>query len=122
MLKPLSESRSVFLFHRHKLHTHTFFGLAPLDDGARPYLPSRHIKEQLDESSRRRRLTRADVQPTQSKIGHRREFSFIGSLPGQNGPSRGGNTRVATKVVRGRHGNTRTNDTLFPRTIEACFW
>jgi len=25
---------------------------------------------------------------------------------------------VATKVVRGRHGNTRTNDTLFQFTIE----
>jgi len=30
----------------------------------------------------------------------------------------GGKTRVATKVDRGRHGNTRRNDTLFQIAIE----
>jgi hypothetical protein len=82
MLKPLSESCSMFLSHRHKLHTHAFFGLAPLHEGARSHLPGRNIKQQLDESSRRRRLTSANVQPTQPEIIHRGDHSVAGCLPG----------------------------------------
>jgi hypothetical protein len=118
MLQPSNQSGSVFLLHRDKHHTHAFSVLAPQDDGARPYFPCRHVKQQLEESSGWRRLNRANVQPPQSKIDHTRDLSFAGSLPGQNRPFRRGKTRVATKVVRGRHGNTRTNDTLFQFTIE----
>jgi|SRR5271155_1875681 len=120
MLKPLSESRSVFLLHRHKLHTHSFFGLTPLHDSTRPHLPCGNIKQQLDESAGRRRLTSADVQPTQSKIDHTRDFSFVGGLPGENLPFRRGKARIATMVVHGRHGNSRMDDTLFRFGIEKC--
>jgi hypothetical protein len=61
MLKPLSESRSMFLLHRYKLHTHSFFGLTPLHDSPRPHLSCGNIKQQLDKSAGRRRLTRPDV-------------------------------------------------------------
>ena len=82
MFKPLSESRSVFLLHRNKLHTHTFFGFAPLDDGAYPYLSSRHIEQQLYGTSRRRRVRGPNVQPAQSKIGDMRNVSHARALPG----------------------------------------
>jgi hypothetical protein len=45
MLDPTKESRSIFLLHGDKLHGHAFSWLAPLHDGARPHLPSRHIKQ-----------------------------------------------------------------------------
>jgi len=106
MLQPSSEARSVFLLHCNKLHTHALFGFAALDDGARPYFPCRHIKQQLNKSSERRRLRGADVQPTQSKIGKTRDVSNAGALPGQNRPFGRRKTRIATKVVRGRHGIT----------------
>jgi hypothetical protein len=54
--KPSSESRSVFLLHRNKLHTHAFFGFAPLDDGARTHLSRRYVKQQLYRSAGRRRV------------------------------------------------------------------
>jgi hypothetical protein len=49
----------------------------------------------------------------QREIVHIRDNSLVGSLPGQNRPFRRGKTRIAAKVVRGRHGNARKNDTLF---------
>jgi hypothetical protein len=33
---------------RDKLHAHAFFRLAPLHDGAPPYLSCQYIKQQLD--------------------------------------------------------------------------
>jgi hypothetical protein len=71
MRQPSSESRSIFLLHPDKPHAHAFFGLAPLHDGARPYLPCWSINQQLDESSGRRRIRSANVQPTQPEIVHR---------------------------------------------------
>jgi len=80
-----------------------------LDDGACPYLPGRRIKQQLDKSSGRRRLPGTDVQPTQSKIGHIRDVSHAGVLPGQNRPFGSGKTGIPTQIVRGRHENTLTS-------------
>jgi hypothetical protein len=93
----------VFLLHRDKPHAHALFGLAPLHDGGRSYLSGWHIKQQLDESSRRRRFSSENVQPALPDIIHSRDNSLVGSLPGQNRPFRTRETRVATKFVRGRH-------------------
>src|SRR6266478_4081010 len=118
MLQPSSKSPSILLLHRDKLHCHAFLGFAALDDGAGPYLPRRHIKQQLYESSGRRRVLGPNVQAAQSKISHMRYVPQASALPSQNRAVGRGKTRIATKVVSGRHGNTRKNDTLFQCTIE----
>jgi hypothetical protein len=118
MIQPSSKSPSILLLHRDKLYTHAFLRFAALNDGARPYLPRRHIKQQLYESSGRRRVRGLNVQSAQSKISHMRYVPQASGLPGQNRTVGRGKTRIATKVVRGRHGNTAKNDTLFQYAIE----
>src|SRR6266403_1617850 len=118
MLQPSSKSPAILLLHRDKLHCHAFLGFAALDDGAGPYLPRWHIKQQLYESSGRRRVLGLNVQAAQSKISQMRYVTQASALPGQNRTVGRGKTRIATKVVRGRHGNTGKNDTLFPCTIK----
>ena len=94
------------MVHRHKSHSHASVGFARLYHSACPYLTRWHIEQQLDESSGRRWLRSADVHPTQRQIVQRRDKSCVGSLPGQNRPFWTGKTKIATKVVRGRHVET----------------
>jgi len=103
MCQPLRESRSIFWLHRDKLHAHAFFRRSPLHFGPRSYFSCRYINQQLDESSGRRRFKSANVQPTQPKIDNSRDHSLVACLPSQDRPFRTGKTRIATKVVRGRH-------------------
>jgi hypothetical protein len=49
------------MLHSYKLHPHALFGFAPLYERPRPYLPCRHIEQQLDESSGRRRFKRTNI-------------------------------------------------------------
>jgi hypothetical protein len=117
MLEPLCESRSVFLLHRHKLHTHSLFGLTPLHDSTRAYLTCGNVKQQLDESSGRRRFRSENVQPALPDIVHSRDNSRVGSLLGQNRPFRTGETRVATKLGReDRHSQPPAPKTMFEPT------
>jgi hypothetical protein len=109
MLDPTKESRSILLLHGDKLHAHAFFWLAPLNDGTSPHLTRRHIQQQLNKCSWRRGLGSANVQPAQREIVYGRDSSPAGSLPGQNRPFRRGETRIATKVVRSRHGTLEGN-------------
>jgi hypothetical protein len=115
MLQPSRESDAVFLFHRDKLHAHTLFGIAPLHDAGRSYLSYWHIKQQLDESSGRRRFRSQNVQATPPDIVHSRDNSLVGRLPGQNRPFRTSETRVTTKLVFGRHGDTKDRSSLSKR-------
>ena len=115
MPQPSSKSPSILLLHRDKLHAHAFFGLAPLHDGGRSYFSCRYIQQQLDESPGRRGLRSENVQPTQPEIVHSRDNSLVGSLPGQNRPFRTCETRVATKLTRGRHGDTKERPSLSMR-------
>jgi hypothetical protein len=103
------------LFHRDKLHAHTFVGLAPLHDGGRSYLACWRIKQQFDDSSRSRRFRSENIQTTPPDIVHSRDNSPVGSLPGQNHPLRTSETRVTTKLVFGRHGDTNERPSLSVR-------
>lgn len=113
-IQPASESRSVFRLHGDKFHAHTLEGLACSDDGTRSHLAGGYIQQQLDESSWRKWFRSTNVYAAQPQIVHGGDKSLAGGLPGQNRPARRRKPRIATKVVCGRHGNARKNETPFP--------